>query len=193
MLIFTARHYASAVYNLYGHVSVCLSVYVRCSTKTAKRRIIQTSVDNSLGNLLFWSQISWYKATGVTLTRGAKCRWSSLNAVAVAANWRLSTQSVVNLVRSQVITLSVHIFYLQHVHRYAARRVCLLATADPCLKFGVSSYLWNRWSYVHLKFGVQVGTGWVIGVTDLFNFWEITDNCSEMAQDGDTVTMEDRW
>jgi len=33
---------------------------------------------------------------------GAKCRWGRLNAGAVAANWRLSTRSAVNLIRSQV-------------------------------------------------------------------------------------------
>ena len=31
-----------------------------------------------------------------------KCRWGRLNAVAVAANWRLSKQSVINVVRWQV-------------------------------------------------------------------------------------------
>jgi len=32
----------------------------------------------------------------------ARCRWGRLNAGAVAENWRLSTQSNVNLVGSQV-------------------------------------------------------------------------------------------
>jgi len=38
----------------------------------------------------------------IALNGGAKCRWGRLNAGAVAQNWRLSTWSVVNLVRSHV-------------------------------------------------------------------------------------------
>jgi len=41
-------------------------------------------------------------SNGVTPNGGANCRWSRLNAGTVAANWRPSTRSVVNLVRSQV-------------------------------------------------------------------------------------------
>ena len=52
--------------------------------------------------------------------------WGRLKAGAVAANWRLSSRSVVNLVRSQV----------HHSERprylFAARRAGLSATADPC-------------------------------------------------------------
>jgi len=40
--------------------------------------------------------------TGVTPNGGTKCRWGRLKAGAIAENWRLSTRSVVNLVRSQV-------------------------------------------------------------------------------------------
>jgi len=46
--------------------------------------------------------------------RGVKCRWGRLNAVAVAENWLLSTQSVVNLARSQVYhTQSINQFISQ--------------------------------------------------------------------------------
>jgi len=55
---------------------------------------------------------------------GAKCRWSRLNAGAVAANWRLST------VVSLSLNIVVHLICLQHVRRDAARRAGLLA--DPC-------------------------------------------------------------
>jgi len=60
--------------------------------------------------------------------------WGTLNAGAVAENWRLSTRSLVNLVWSQVNTLSVHLICLQHVRRDPARRAGLSATADPCIK-----------------------------------------------------------
>jgi len=43
ILIFTARHYASAVYAM----ALCLSVTSRCSTKTAKHRITQTKPHDS--------------------------------------------------------------------------------------------------------------------------------------------------
>ena len=62
----------------HGPVSVCLSVCLsvrlsvtsRCSTKTAKRRITQTTPHDSPGTLVFWCQRSPRNSTG-----GAKCRW----------------------------------------------------------------------------------------------------------------------
>ena len=53
---FTARHYASAVYMLWP--CVCLSVTSRCSTKTAKRRIIQTTPLDSTGTSFLMPNIS---------------------------------------------------------------------------------------------------------------------------------------
>ena len=82
--------------------SVCLSVTSWCSTETPKHRIIQTMPHRSPGTLVFWCQKSWQNSNGVTPNGGTKCRWGRLNAVAVPENWRLSMQSVVNLVRSQV-------------------------------------------------------------------------------------------
>jgi len=55
--------------------SVCQSVTSRSSTKTAKRRITQTTPHDSPVNLVFWSQISPRNSTGVTPYGGAKCRW----------------------------------------------------------------------------------------------------------------------
>ena len=49
----------------------------------------------------------------------------------VAANWRLSTLSFANLVRSQVYHTERPLC-LQHVRRDAARRAGLSAIADPC-------------------------------------------------------------
>jgi len=56
-------------------LSVCPSVISRSSTKTAKRRITQTTPHDSPGTLVFWSQRSRQNPTGVTPYRGAKCRW----------------------------------------------------------------------------------------------------------------------
>ena len=49
----TARSYASAVLAMALCLSVCLSVTSRCSTKTAKRRITQTTPHDSPGTLVF--------------------------------------------------------------------------------------------------------------------------------------------
>jgi len=71
MLFFTARCYASAVLAM----ALCPSVTSRSSTKTAKRRITQTTPHDSQGTLVFWSQRSPRNSTGVTSYGGAKCRW----------------------------------------------------------------------------------------------------------------------
>jgi len=67
-------------------VSVCPSVTSRCSTKRAKRRIIQSTPHDSAGNLVFWRQWSPRNSTGVIPT-GAP------NAVGVGQNRRLSTNN----------------------------------------------------------------------------------------------------
>ena len=67
----------------HGPVSVCLSVCLsvsvsvtsRCSTKTAKRRITQTTPHDSPGTLVFWCQRSPRNSTGVTPYESAECRW----------------------------------------------------------------------------------------------------------------------
>jgi len=79
--VFKARCYASAVLHvgtglcLCLSVSVCLSVTSRCSTKTAKRRITQTTPHDSPGTLVFWYQRSTWNSTGVTSYESAECRW----------------------------------------------------------------------------------------------------------------------
>jgi len=55
--------------------SVHLSVTSRSSTKTAKRRITQTTPHDSPETLVFWSQRSLRHSTWVTPYEGAKCRW----------------------------------------------------------------------------------------------------------------------
>ena len=73
--IFTARCYASAVLAMGLCPSLCLSVTSRCSTKTAKRRITQTTPHDSPGTLVFGRQRSPRNSTGVTPCGGAKYRW----------------------------------------------------------------------------------------------------------------------
>jgi len=60
----------------HGSVSVCLSVTSRSSTKTAKRRITQTTPHDSPGTLVFWCQRFLRNLTVVTPYGGAKCRCS---------------------------------------------------------------------------------------------------------------------
>ena len=71
-------------------LSVCLSVRPsvtsRCSTKTAKGRITQTTPHDSPGTLVFWCQRSLRNSTGVTPTRAP-------NAGGVGQNRRLLTNS----------------------------------------------------------------------------------------------------
>ena len=82
-VIFTARCYASAVPAM-GLcpclcLSLCLSVTSRCSTKTAKRRITQTTPHDTPATLVFWCQRSPRNSTGVTPYEGAECRWGCQN------------------------------------------------------------------------------------------------------------------
>ena len=76
---FTARCYASAVLAMALCPSVCLSVRPsvtsRCSTKTAKRRITQTTPHDSPETLVFGCQRSPRNSTGTNPCGGAKCRW----------------------------------------------------------------------------------------------------------------------
>jgi len=95
-----ARRYSAGV--SCRRVSVRPSVTSRCSTETTKRRITQTTPHDSAGTLVFCCRRSRQNSNGITPNGGAKCRRSRLDAAATAANWRLSTWSVVNLVRSQV-------------------------------------------------------------------------------------------
>ena len=81
--IFTARCYASAVLAMALCLSVCpsicpsirLFVTSQYSTKTAKRRITQTTPHDTPGTLVYWCQRSPRNLTGVTPYEGAKRRW----------------------------------------------------------------------------------------------------------------------
>jgi len=73
--VFTARCYASAVIAMALCLSVCLSVTSRSSTKTAKRRITETTPHDTPGTLVFWRQRFPRNSTGVTPYEGAKRRW----------------------------------------------------------------------------------------------------------------------
>jgi len=67
-------------YYSHGPVSVCLclSVTSRCSTKTAKRRITQTTPHDSPGTLVFWCQRSPRNSAGDTPYESTKCRVDGL-------------------------------------------------------------------------------------------------------------------
>ena len=67
-------------------VSLSVSVTSRSSTKTAKRRITQTTPHDTPGSLVFSCQRSPHNSTGVTPYEGAECRWGGQNR-------RLSTNS----------------------------------------------------------------------------------------------------
>jgi len=69
---------------------VCLSVHLSQVGVLLKRLNVEPR------------QKSRQNSNGVTPNGGAKCRWSRLNAGALAAHWRLSTRSVVSLAQSQV-------------------------------------------------------------------------------------------
>ena len=60
-------------------MALCLSVRPsdtsRCSTKTAKRGITQTTPHDSPWTLVFWRQRSPRNSTRVTPYEGAECRW----------------------------------------------------------------------------------------------------------------------
>jgi len=76
--VFTAQCYACAVYAMAlcpsVRLSVCMSVTSRCSTKTDKRRITQTTPHDSPGSLVFLRQRCPRNSTGITPCGGAKCR-----------------------------------------------------------------------------------------------------------------------
>ena len=103
-------------------VSVRPSVTSRCSTKTAKHRITQTTPYDSPGTLVFCCRKSRQNSNGVTANGGAKCRCGRLNAAEVAENRRLSTRSVVNLARTQVY----------HTERPPSRSPCCRASRGIC-------------------------------------------------------------
>ena len=74
-VFFTARCYASAVLAMALCPSVRLSVTSQSCTKTAKRRITQTTPHDTPGTLVFWCQRSPRNSTGITPCGGAKYRW----------------------------------------------------------------------------------------------------------------------
>jgi len=79
LCIFTARCYASAVLAMVlcpsVRPSVCPSATSQSSTKTAKRRITQTTPHDKPRILVLWCQRSPRNSTGVTPYGGTKCRW----------------------------------------------------------------------------------------------------------------------
>ena len=115
-------------------LSVRLFVPSRCSTKTAIRRITQTTPRHSLRTLLFCCRKPHQNSNRITPTEAPNAGGYRVNAGAVAENWRLFTRSVVNLARSQVYhTERPWVTCLPRVRRDAAHRAGLSATADRSL------------------------------------------------------------
>jgi len=87
----------------HGPVSVCLclSVTSRSSTKTAKRRITQTTPHDTPGTLVFWCQRSPRNSTGITPYEGAECSWGGQNR-------RLSTNNRLYIENGKRQTHSFH-------------------------------------------------------------------------------------
>ena len=129
------------------HVSLCPSVTSRCSTM----------LHNSPGTLVSCCWKSWRNSNSFTLNGDTKCRWGRLSAGMVAANWWLSTWSVVNLVRLQVYHTERPPYFLQHFLRSASpRRVGLSATADACwlmLVEVVHYKCWLNWVFGYIVRG----------------------------------------
>ena len=71
----------------HGPVSVCPSVTSRCSTKTAKRRITQTTPHDSPGTLVFWSQRSPRNSTGDHPLRGRRMQ---VGCVKIGYFWQIT-------------------------------------------------------------------------------------------------------
>jgi len=120
---------------------------VGCSTETTKRRIVQiTTLHNSPGTVVFWCGKSRQNSSGVTPNGGAKCRLSRLNAGAVAENWRISTRSVVNLVRSQVYLHWASTLFVCSTFA-AMQRVAPVCQRQLILVYIVCFVLW-RWKKI---------------------------------------------
>jgi len=117
-------------------VTVRPSATRRCSTGTAKRRSRKQRHTIARDSTVLMPKIS-AKLKLVTSNGGAKCRWSRLNAVSVAENWRLSTRSVVNLARSQVYhtrflsALQYTFAVMQRVARVCQRQLILVLILWP--------------------------------------------------------------
>jgi len=94
-IIFTRTTLASAGNSC---LSLLPSVTSWCSTETTKHSITQTTPNDIPWSLVFCCWKSRQNSFGVTLNGGAKCRWSSLNADAVADNWATSDARCCQLV-----------------------------------------------------------------------------------------------
>jgi len=129
----------------HGPVSVCLSVCVclsvsvsvtsRCSTKTAKRRITQTTPHDTSGSLVLWCQRSPRNSTGVTPYEGAECcrlseTGSRNNWLSVAFN-RARVEQVTYVL--QLINTSGILFLATLIfpHWLKPFRVCGVGTRKP--------------------------------------------------------------
>jgi len=101
-VVFTVRHYASAVglYAIVRCLCVCLSVTLRYCIKTAKGKIMQITPHDSPRTLDFWCERSCEIRTD-------KCKWGGLN-------WPLSTKTCYNSKTVQdrrIVSIKVEYFH----------------------------------------------------------------------------------
>jgi len=91
----------------------------------------------------------------VTPNGGAKCRWGyRLNADEVAENWRLSTRSVINLVRSQVY--------------HTERPLSSFAARSPWCSAS-RGFVSNSWSLLNFELPITTDTNRAITFESLFH------------------------
>jgi len=126
-----------------GPVSVCLSVSVTSGsfTRTAKRRITQTTPHDTPGSLVFWCQRSPRNSTGIT-------PYEALNAGGGGQNRRLSTNIRLYLENGKRWTHSFYtVFQKKTRHQTLAHNFQMLTdfqnsfTGRLTGKFATNSYL----------------------------------------------------
>jgi len=110
--LYIASRYMNSVFILFTLMLVILKIFGVYTMRSLWVRLwswcgcLQLNVESRKQRhtiaLVFWYRKYRQNSNGVTPTGGAKCMWDRFNPGAVAANWRLSTRSFVNLVRSQV-------------------------------------------------------------------------------------------
>jgi len=126
--VFTMTHHAMAVYA----VVVCLSVTSPCSTKTAKRRIMQTMQFSDAEDLSKTQTGS--PPMEVPNAGGGRLKFATFDKSLAITRKRRPSQALLTYFVRRFITLSVHLC-LQHVCHDAVHCVGLSATADTCYRY----------------------------------------------------------
>jgi len=96
-------------------VCVCVSVTLQYCIKTAKRRITQSTPQDSPMTLVFWRQRSWRNSNGIIRYGGDKCRWGGLKFVTFDEKHVITRQEALLLQRDCARHLSVEILQRQNI------------------------------------------------------------------------------